>query len=88
MRSSAWRDRGLCVRCQGQALPSQWQFLILSVRRGLAELLDTTVARLSTERYCERCTPLARTRCRTVGCQRLAIVGEDSCRQCLDDGRR
>ena len=22
--SSAWRDRGLCERCRGQALPSQW----------------------------------------------------------------
>ena len=45
------------------------------------------VARLSTEQYCQRCKPPARTRCWTAGCQRLAIVGEDSCRQCINDGR-
>ena len=74
------RDRGLCVHCGG---PAQLQEHIPAGAhaRALAEILNSTVARLSTHEHCAACDPRSQPFCKRHPDRRV-LPGRDRCGRC------
>ena len=74
------RDRGLCVHCGG---PAQLQEHLPAGAhaRALAEILNSTVARLSTHEHCAACDPRSQPFCKRHPARRL-LPGRDYCGRC------
>lgn len=80
--TDARRDRGLCAKCGGPAPPHD-AVPSGDAARALAELLNSTVARLSTRRYCSRCEPHERPYCRRHPSRRVLPDGK-GCAVCAE----
>ena len=75
-----WRDCGLCVHCGG---PAQLQEHLPAGAhaRALAEILNSTVARLSTHEHCAACDPRSQPFCKRHPARRV-LPGRDHCGRC------
>ena len=74
------RDRGLCVHC---GAPAQFQehLPVGAHARALAEILNSTVARLSTHEHCALCDSRSQPFCKRHPARRL-LPGRDHCGRC------
>ena len=80
---NAKRDAGLCMSCGGPAQRRTTGAWIGNAARANAELAGTTVARMSTDRWCAKCNPARRPKCNHCK-RRRAAPNRKSCPTCLE----
>ena len=76
------RDWGLCVLCKGPAEPDRRWARLPTVACVEAEKYGTTVARLSTRKYCAACDPYSKPWCRSRKCGNKKKHRSAPCSQC------
>ena len=69
------RDLGLCYRCKGPSEPDRKVVLLPTVACAEAEKRGTTVARISTRKFCAACDPYSKPFCRGRECNKAAKLG-------------